>query len=318
MRRSIARGRVFPQGYSTDRRYGRLSLKACTLFPLMWANADDQGRLCGDPEEIKYAVCPNIDHITKADIPVLLQELAQNGLIKVYKTSQTEAIQLLDWWHQLLGQRPQWAYPSHYPPPEGWKDRLRFHPTPTEIVTENWVPPGQFERELPSELPRPSKKGIRRKLRSDQSEGLPSELGSTKKKLPQTPYTKNENRKEKKEKGKGKVPSELGSSSRPLSSSPSLSDRGRRIYDYLKENYRQRWGSVRADKPNVIIHRQLGAKAGAQLRELAIELSDAGVDPDSMVIQYAFDEAAAGQKYSINYVRAVLLAKLGIERSRSP
>ena len=68
MRRAIARGRVFPQSYSTDRRYGRLSLKACALFPLMWANADDQGRLCGDPEEVKYAVCLNIDHVNKADI----------------------------------------------------------------------------------------------------------------------------------------------------------------------------------------------------------------------------------------------------------
>ncbi|GAI71593.1 unnamed protein product, partial [marine sediment metagenome] len=30
----------------------------------MWANADDQGRLSGDPEEIKYACCPNIDHVS--------------------------------------------------------------------------------------------------------------------------------------------------------------------------------------------------------------------------------------------------------------
>ena len=58
MRRAVARGRVFPQSYSTDRRYGHLSLKAGFLYPMMWANADDQGRLCGDPEEIKYSVCP--------------------------------------------------------------------------------------------------------------------------------------------------------------------------------------------------------------------------------------------------------------------
>ena len=109
MRRAIARGRVFPQSYSTDRRYGRLSLKACALFPLMWANADDQGRLHGDPEEVKYAVCPNIDHITKADIPELLEELDKNELIKVYNTSKTKAIQMLDWWQV---QRLQWAWPS--------------------------------------------------------------------------------------------------------------------------------------------------------------------------------------------------------------
>ena len=135
MRRAIARGRVFPQSYSTDRRYGRLSLKACALFPLMWANADDQGRLCGDPEEIKYATCPNIDHITKADIPELLEELTKNDLIKVYDTSKTEAIQILDWWDV---HRPQWAWPSQYPPPEGWQDHLRYKRGAKEVVKDNW------------------------------------------------------------------------------------------------------------------------------------------------------------------------------------
>ncbi|GAJ04851.1 unnamed protein product [marine sediment metagenome] len=101
MRRAVVRGRVFPQSYSTDRRYGRLSLKACALFPLMWANADDQGRLSGDPEEIKYACCPNIGHVTKADIPELLKGLEVNKLILVYDTPHGQTIQLLDWWGVL-------------------------------------------------------------------------------------------------------------------------------------------------------------------------------------------------------------------------
>ena len=124
-------------------------MKSCALFPLMWANADDQGRLCGEPDEVKYTCCPNIDHITKADIPELLTELEQNGLIMRYETPKSAAIQLLDWWQV---QKPQWAYPSEYPPPEGWKDRLRYHPRPDQIITENWVPPSQWDRELPSEL----------------------------------------------------------------------------------------------------------------------------------------------------------------------
>ncbi len=135
MKRAFARGRVFPQSYSTDRRYGRLSLKACALFPLIWVNADDQGRLCGDPEEVKYACCPNIDHITKADIPQILDELEKNQLIKIYETPKSAAIQLLDWWNI---QKPQWAWPSEYPPPEGWHDRLRYKKGAKTVVTENW------------------------------------------------------------------------------------------------------------------------------------------------------------------------------------
>src|SRR4030042_6616664 len=140
MRRARARGRVFPQSYSTDRRYGRLSLKACALFPLMWANADDQGRLCGDPEEIKYAICPNIDHIVKADIPAILQELSQNSLITIYKTPRTAAIQILDWWDV---QKLQWAWPSEYQPPDGWQDRLRYKKGATSVITQNWNNSGE-------------------------------------------------------------------------------------------------------------------------------------------------------------------------------
>jgi len=101
----------------------------------MWANTDDQGRLCGDPEEVKYAVCPNIDHITKADVPELLKELEQNSLITVYETPKSTAIQMLDWWDV---QRLQWAWPSDYPSPDGWKDRLRYKRGAREVVTQNW------------------------------------------------------------------------------------------------------------------------------------------------------------------------------------
>ena len=151
MRRAVARGRIVPQSLSTDPRLGRLSLKAAMLYPLMWINCDDQGRISGDPDEIKYAGCPNIDHIAKVDIPELLKELEKQELIKLYSTSKVNAIQMLDWWEE---QRLQWAYPSRYPPPEGWTDHLRYHPTPKEIITENWPPSGQLANELlPSKLP---------------------------------------------------------------------------------------------------------------------------------------------------------------------
>ncbi|GAH62703.1 unnamed protein product, partial [marine sediment metagenome] len=149
MRRAVARGRMVPQSLSTDPRYGRLSLKAQVLYPLLWVNADDQGRLSGDPDEIKYAACPSIKEITADEVPDLLQQMETKGLLKVYATSKTMAIQMLDWWEV---QKLQWAYPSGYPPPEGWQDRLRYHASPTEIVTENWQK--SLPKELPSALPK--------------------------------------------------------------------------------------------------------------------------------------------------------------------
>jgi hypothetical protein len=162
-------------------------LKACALFPLLWSNADDQGRLCGEPDEVKYTCCPNIDHITKDDIPALLTELEQNSLIKVYETAKSSAIQLLDWWQV---QKPQWAYPSEYPPPEGWKDRLRYHPRPDQVITENWVPPSQWDRELPSALPSKDRG-------DDESQKLRSRLPSIAKPREKEPKRETETEREK-------------------------------------------------------------------------------------------------------------------------
>lgn len=89
------------------------------------------------------------------------------------------------------------------------------------------------------------------------------------------------------------------------------------MYETLKKNYRMRWGRVRAENPDEIIPRPLHAKAGAQLRDLAIELSAAGGCP-AETIKEAFDEACGQQKYSISYVRAVLFDWIGIQRERSP
>lgn len=139
VKRSTSRGRVYPQSYSTDRRIGRLGLHALALFPLLWANGDDQGRLSGDTEEVKYAVCPNVDHLTKENIPDTLAELEKNELIKCYTASKLKIIQLLDWWD--VHRKPQWAWPSDYPPPDGWPDHLRYKLSAQEVYTRNWPPP---------------------------------------------------------------------------------------------------------------------------------------------------------------------------------
>ena len=299
MRRAIARGRIFPQSYSTDRRYGRLSLMACALFPLMWVNCDDQGRLTGDPDEIKYATCPNIDHITKGDIPDLLKELEKQGLIKVYNTSITQAVQMLDWWEV---QRLQWAYPSQYPPPEGWQDRLRYHASPTKIVVENWPAKSDSNsNSLPSAPPNapPNSLGKER-----------GRANGKKTKSPPAPLPSPEIKKEDGRgsgRGRGNLPSALGSPS------PSLTGETSKILKELTRCFKIEWGRVPAAEPDKIIRRELGARESAQLRDLAKDLSAAGGVPLKYIKQ-AFNEAASQSKFHISYVKAVLLDWLGVPR----
>jgi hypothetical protein len=297
MRRAVARGRIVPQSLSTDPRYGHLSLKAQVLYPLLWINCDDQGRLSGNPDEIKYAACPSVKEISAEEVPALLKEMETQGMITAYTTSKTKAIQMLDWWEE---QRLQWAYPSRYPPAPGWTDHLRYHPTPKEIITENW-PPGDLSpdsKKLPSKLP----SALPSKLESPPSQTLPSE-------------------KEKeggKRRGRGRLPSALGS--RPPPSPTDLSTDIHKILDKCLESFRMEFGKVPAESPDTIIPREPNARERAQIRDLAMELVRVGGCPLSY-IREVFREAAGQEeksKKSVSYVRAILLDWLGIERVRPP
>lgn len=300
MRRATARGRVFPQYFSTDRRYGRLSLKACALFPLMWANADDQGRLPGDPEEIKYAACPNIDHITKADISELLEELDKNQLIKVYNTSKTKAIQLLDWWEV---QRLQWAWPSQYPPPDGWVDHLRYKKDAKTVIKQNWPVSGEDSAESVLESQ------VSAQEFSGESSGEPKPKG-----FPDLPKEKEGG----KRRGRGKSPERSGERS-PPSPADFSTDRNK-ISSELLENFRYWFGRVEAQNPQKVIPREPTGKELAQLRDLAEELVAGGGCPLGL-IREAFRDAsgqAEKSKHSVSYARSILLAWLGRPKNRSP
>ncbi len=253
-------------------------MKACALFPLMWANADDQGRLCGDPEEIKYAACPNIDHITKADIPELLEELAKNHLLKTYNTSKTEAIQLLDWWDV---HRPQWAWPSQYPPPEGWQDHLRYKRGAKEVVTQGWPISGETH-----DSPQ-----VTAQVSTNDASGEQGENPLT------TPSLKGK-RKLKEETERGNSPERSPESSGEKSAPSPVAA----LVFYT--SFQKAWGR----KPNT--------REVAQLRDLEKKISSAGATPEQ--IHNAFKEAAVQNKLHISYVRAILLDWLGIERIRSP
>lgn len=304
MRRAVARGRVFPQNYSTDRRYGRLSLKAVALFPLMWVNADDQGRLCGDPEEIKYSCCPNIDHITKTDVPNVLRELEDNDLILCYTTPKSAAIQILDWWDPH--RNPQWAWPSDYPPPEGWQDHLRYKKDAKTVITLNWPVSGEdtkggqvSDNNLSGEHSAEEAKASQVSDKAGSGERSGENPGKSPS-FPQTPIPTSINGNGKGgRRGRGNSPE--GSKASQVRKTPSPSLAGAPLFEVLVNTFPHAFGR----KPD---SREL-----AQLRDLGKEISAAGGATAAQVYD-AFKEACELNKFSISYVRAVLLDWLGIKR----
>ncbi len=350
MRRAIARGRVFPQSYSTDRRYGRLSLKACALFPLMWANSDDQGRLCGDPEEVKYICCPNIDHIAKSDVPGILKELQDNKLIRIYETPKSPVIQMLDWWE--VNQKMQWAWPSEYPPSDGWTDRLRYKKDALTVVTENWPSPEPSgERQQASQVkeakapaehtgentaksilnrPQTGEASPEGENESQVKEKEPSPE-STREELqkpsffPHTPniYPGNITRRERGiRRGRGNSPEDSGETS-PSSPATAGSDFrvGLDTEKFIKKItacFEKEWARVPAGNPEKIIPRQPGGRESAQIRDLAEEISAAGGCPIEWIDEAFRDAAGRPDKMHVSYVRRILLDWLGVKRAKSP
>lgn len=131
-----AGARLIHKSLSHSRSYGRLSLKGKVLWPLLFANGDDQGRLSAETDEIKWLVCPNVEEITKEEIPALLEEMRKEAMIVIFSAASISVLQMLHWWQR---QHPQWASPSKYPAPNGWKDHHRYK-SGGKVVTLNWPP----------------------------------------------------------------------------------------------------------------------------------------------------------------------------------
>ena len=297
MKRALARGRLLPQSLSTDPRLGRLSLKAVALFPLMWVNCDDQGRITGDPDEIKYAVCANIEHITRQEVPDLLDELQEQKIILCYNSAKAKAIQMLDWWD--ANQKMQWSWPSPFPPPEGWTDHLRYKASAKEVVTENWPPAG-------SQLPLPGLSGeLSGENTGERSGENPGENSGedTGENSPGSPLTTPFNNKEEKEKRKeerGISPEDSGEYP------PSLTADKSEILKEITLCFKYWWGHVDAQDIENVTPREPDAKESAQLRDMARDLSEAGGVPLGYIKQ-AFREAGVHEKFHISYVRRILL-----------
>lgn len=110
-----------------------LNIEQRYLFIGLFSNADDQGRLRGHSALIRNTVFP-YDEIALEQIERDLKTLESIGAIILYQIDGKTFIQITNWWKY---QHPQWAYPSEFPAPKGWNDRLRYR-AGGEVSTHNW------------------------------------------------------------------------------------------------------------------------------------------------------------------------------------
>ncbi len=97
--------------------------------------ADDQGRGKAHPVYLRSQVFP-YDDVTAGQVAEWLGMVATNETILLYQVDGKDYYQIINWWSY---QSHQYAMPSQYPKPDGWKDRIRKVYTKGLIVTCNWI-----------------------------------------------------------------------------------------------------------------------------------------------------------------------------------
>lgn len=119
-----------------NEKFTRMPLGAQMLQIGIITHADDQGRIKANPSFLRNQIFPDNEEIANADIQKWLGLMAKNGTIFVYTVDEKQYAQLLNWWkYQSL----QYASPSQFPRPDGWKDRIRKTVTKGFIATCNWI-----------------------------------------------------------------------------------------------------------------------------------------------------------------------------------
>ena len=156
MPREIARKpRFIYPTIATSLSIAQISALAELLFWRILPQADDQGRLSGHPKRLKALACPMRDEITQDNIPELLKELEEADLVTQYSSSSEPVIQIKAWWDYQSGMRR--IYPSKYPAPEGWQDRVKGIAGAETPTTDRQAPTGdgQAATNAPNVPPEP-------------------------------------------------------------------------------------------------------------------------------------------------------------------
>jgi hypothetical protein len=133
----MANRRMISSDIWEDDWFGQLDFFEQALWIGLFSKcADDQGRLLNNPVLLRAAIFPYKD-IPLDDIEQAVREFAHAERVILYTTDSKNVLQLVNWWEH---QRPQWAQPSKWAAPEGWRDRIRTRDGGV-YRAENWREP---------------------------------------------------------------------------------------------------------------------------------------------------------------------------------
>lgn len=120
----MARIRSIKPEFWTSGQVMDCSIEARLLFIGLWNYADDKGRMAVSAKRIKAQIFAS-DDITSASVRRMIDELATNGLIRLYVVDEVEYLVVTGWHHQKID-RPQPSKNPEPPEPNPPNDRRKL------------------------------------------------------------------------------------------------------------------------------------------------------------------------------------------------
>ena len=109
-------------------KYGNLSLLSKVLWPMLLVTSDDLGHGSAVPEVVKWGTCPNVGELTPDNIPVVLDDMAEQGLIRFYTDKRGRPCYKVKGWTKAAYRRI-----VRYPSTEWRRKRLAI------LERDDWV-----------------------------------------------------------------------------------------------------------------------------------------------------------------------------------
>jgi hypothetical protein len=115
--------RRIPPELASDERLEECTMLAAALLYRIIPAADDQGRMPGSAKSVRGMTFPMRDDVTAAKVERALDELAGAGFLVRYSVDGRAFLQVARWW-DMQGAWARRSYPSRYPAPPGWEDKV--------------------------------------------------------------------------------------------------------------------------------------------------------------------------------------------------
>jgi len=143
----MARGRMIHTRIWRSETLCSYGLRERLLWIGLVTNADDQGRGRAHPGLVRADIFP-LEDVPLADIEQALRQFSADDMLILYQDGTKQLYQVANWWDYQGAMN--WAWPSDYPPPAGWADRIKYRQG-NDVIKDKWDENGGASDDVPGE-----------------------------------------------------------------------------------------------------------------------------------------------------------------------